>query len=369
MFGFQILTALAFKNSSILPNLLKRRSGNAGLDTTDFSEKKFQIPNIELSEEEHDQRVNPTGFSDDDISNGSEDLCSPGEGIQALDRAGSDSDGDQNLRVYQKYSDESETEEIEKFEKILRQEKAFTSKESYKNKLHIRDMEYEKSFEHGRKYKYRSDYYSNKHVRHSRSRGRERSRQRGWDDYELYQKTNKHQAKVSKVDERLSRKNKYKTEIRKSSVSDAEELLSLVSESGKKYKNGQSGRSINVLVPQKNKENIFEPINLTDSESDYDEKSQLMQSVGLQVRADSRKSKGSVTADVGTQISTQEMATQTDPHDYHNKSQMQATSTQGTQMTPPLHIRLIKGHRNGELSLIDKHSSYSSLIDQNLEVS
>lgn len=249
-FFFQILTALAFNNSNILPNLLKRRLGNAGLDASDFTEKKFCFPNIEISDEEPFQEPNVIGFSDDDVSNGSEELCSPGEGIQALDQGDSDSEADHNLSMYHNDSEDDENTEIDKIERILRREKAFTARESYRNKFQIRDLEYEKkSYEQDRKYKFRSDYYSNRHIRHTRPRAGEKSRQKIWDDVRRSsQRLSRHQTKGSKIDERLSRKNKYnyKTERRrKSSVSDVNESLELTtglltSDNVKMYKAWQS---------------------------------------------------------------------------------------------------------------------------------
>ncbi|EEB12552.1 class D atypical G-protein coupled receptor GPRsmo1, putative [Pediculus humanus corporis] len=115
----KILTALAFHNSSILPNLLKRRLGNVGLESSKtFSKKKFSFPNNldnNSEEEPFRDRNNIMCFSDDDVSNGreEEELCLPGEGIQALTHEDSeDSDVDKNLSLYQNYSDDEENAEM-----------------------------------------------------------------------------------------------------------------------------------------------------------------------------------------------------------------------------------------------------------------
>ena len=116
--SLQILTALAFHNSSILPNLLKRRLGNVGLESSKtFSKKKFSFPNNldnNSEEEPFRDRNNIMCFSDDDVSNGrEEELCLPGEGIQALTHEDSeDSDVDKNLSIYQNYSDDEENVEM-----------------------------------------------------------------------------------------------------------------------------------------------------------------------------------------------------------------------------------------------------------------
>ncbi|KAK6628415.1 hypothetical protein RUM43_002227 [Polyplax serrata] len=283
----KILTALAFNNSNILPNLLKRRLGNAGLDSGEFRERKFHFPNLDMSDEDHFQERNIImGFSGDDVSNGSEDLCPPGEGIQAFNQGESESEVERNLSVYQNYSDEDETTEIEKIQRILRREKAFTARESYRNKLQISDLEYEKkSFEHDRKYKIRSDYYSNKHIRQSKSRASERvGRQKIWDDVRRSsQKLSKYQTKGTKVDERISKKNKSSFRVdkrRKSSVSDLNESLELTtsllaSDTVKMYKSthshnqGPCGESIFSTQRQRGRKDTEQD---EEAEEDDDEK-------------------------------------------------------------------------------------------------
>lgn len=238
-------------------------------------------------EPSHDANVEQ---SDDDNSNQSDEDCLRSRGIDV------ESDSD------------TEEDELPRYKKAVnsyRSEKAITALQSNnKKKLEIKNVEYhKKSFEHDLKSKYKSNESSNHHRNNQTS-----------DLMSLVP------VKCLLLDENPPRKSKN----RKDSNSDFDAIEMNKLENKKKYQSKKHNRT------QTNH----------DSESDYDEETHLMQSVGNQIRAGSSRSKRSVTVDVGTQISTQEMATQTDVHDYNGVA-VNKSETQGTQMTPPLHIRLI----------------------------
>lgn len=307
-------------NSNILPQLLKRRPGNAGLEATEAVANKLPVSVADLSDDEPSQGdvLPDVGISDDYSNNSDEELCGPGQGIQTLEWESDNS----NCR----YTDE---EEAERIEKILRLERAVTARGSQKNKIQIKDLEYRQ------RNKYKCDEYSKKSKR------------------------------------RNSRKGEATSVIARRSRVLEEDLGNLVGRS--RHQIGGSDLKYRIRKSRCNRSNVgveckmLDDSKLSDSETEDDEDSQhLQQSVGVQIRAGSSRSKRSV--DVGTQISTQEMATQTDPQDYSSQNvPTMTTSNQGTQMTPPFHIRLINKtlSGNGGSSLLRENNySYTSLMNQ-----
>lgn len=379
------MTALTLNNSSILPGLLKRRSGNAGLECANPLAGKFSLRENEFSDGDHSQDPN-LALSDEYMTNASDDdLCPVGDEMEVLEFPATDSDDNIQMDRHVDYTDD-ETTEIEKIEKILKSEKAITARQSNKNKLQIRDLEYhKKSFKKDKRSRVKTDDYLRKSYRNCKLRsgdvfGTGSRRKKHMEDNAG--RSQRQQVKANKIEERYDRKNRnsYRSEKRrKSSMSDLENTLML----SKRNSESDTDRTKCQVFKSRNRNSLAIALqkcngidgkngdllqNLDDSETEYGEDAHLMQSLGIQMRSGSSRSKRSYTVDVGTQISTQEMATQTDPHDYNGGMAPESTtSNQGTQMTPPLHIRLInKGIINSAKSScqLRENYSYSSLTDQ-----